>query len=298
MSATHRLSHRLEYLGLSCMRACIRALPESAAHRFGAACCLLIQEGFGWRKAETTRRMQQVFPQKTLPELVALRRKSIRNLGHSLVELLRLESLDLKWAERFVELEPALTELKAAREPGKGVLLVIAHCGNWDLAGTLACAAGIPMCFIARKQKNPLTYGALVRARESQGGTVLDRDDPRLLQKVLKHLENNEVVAILVDIRARGEAGTFTFLGQPARIANGLGLLAAKSGAAVLTAALLRDGRRHHWHAFPVRQLTPATRSREHRDALLQACLDDLSRELLTHPEAYFWYNKKWVLDL
>jgi lauroyl/myristoyl acyltransferase len=25
--------------------------------------------------------------------------------------------------------------------------------------------------------------------------------------------------------------------------------------------------------------------------------LDDLGREVLAHPESYFWFNKRWVLE-
>jgi len=289
--------HRLEFAFFRSLQWCFRVLPLPLAYRLSEAMTLLVHELFGWRKAATTARMRQVRPDLSPAGIAKSRREAARNLGRNLVEILRADKLDDRWADAHIDMNNSMEALAEARGAGKGVLLVIAHFGNWDLGGTIVCRRGVPMCFIARKQKNPLTYQALVHAREHSGGTVIDRDDPKLIRKVLSRLENNEVVAILVDIRSRGEGECCRFLGQNAKISNGLGLLAAKSGAQVLTVALRREGRsRHVWKCFPA-QCLQARADKEARKQLLQNCLDHLSTEILQHPESYFWLNKRWVLD-
>lgn len=296
MSREVSKKHRLEWLAWRGFRGLMRLLPLRVSLGLGAGLAVAAQDVFGWRKAETRKRIRQVFPDQPEAWRERVRREALRNLGRNFVELLWADRLDDAWLAESVDEAEILEQLTAARAKGKGVLLVIAHAGNWDLAGTVGCRRGLPMCFIARKQKNALTYEALQAIRQHSGGTVVDRDDPRLIRKLLGFLAENGVVAILVDIRARGEGEAHEFLGQPCRVSNGLGLLAAKSGAEVVPAALTRSGRSHYWHAFPARSLPPKA-EKSARRTLLQSCLSDLSGELLAHPESYFWFNKRWVLD-
>lgn len=276
----------------------MRALPFPAATRLTATLAYLLQEIFGWRKKTTDRRIAQVLPGTPPAERGRIRKQAARNLGRNLCEILKADQLDAAWIREHIDDTAALTALKEARAAGKGVLLVIAHSGNWDLAGTVVCRRGLPMCFIARTQKNPLTYQALQNARQHSGGLVLDRDDPKLIRKLLPFLAENGVVAILIDIRARGAGEAHTFLNHPCRLANGLGLLAAKSGAPVLPVALYRAPHgKHIWQPAPLRHLPEIPNRKTARSALLQGCLDDLSPILLSHPESYFWYNKRWVLE-
>ena len=296
MSTRVSKKHRMEWLAWRACRGVLRALPMRAALGLGAGLAMVGQEVFGWRKAETRRRIAQVYPEQPSVWRERVRREALRNLGRNFVELLWADRLDEGWIAAHVTEGGVHEQLQEARGKGKGVLLVIAHTGNWDLAATVISRYKIPICFIARKQKNTLTYEALQSIRQQRGGTVVDRDDPRLIRKLLAFLAENGMVVILVDIRARGAGEQLSFLGQPCQVANGLGLLAGKSGAEVVPVALFRKGRCHIWRPLPARRL-PARADKPARKALLQSCLTDLGAEVRKHPESYFWFNKRWVLE-
>lgn len=273
----------------------VRALPENGAYAFMERGVSLAHHGFGWRKKSTAERVAMVFPDLNGKQHEAIRKEAVRNLARNLTELIR-SGLDSKIEiDGLAETFAAFTR---AREKGKGILLVIVHSGNWDLAGVRSVQGGFPMCFIARKQKNDLTYQQLVQVREQSGGTVVDRDDPRLIRKLLAFLNDNGIVAVLIDIRARTAGETYHYLGKEAHLANGLGLLAAKSEAEVVPVFLGRRGRYAHiWKPLPARRLTKDNTGKAARNDLLQGCLDDLGCEVLAHPESYFWFNKRWVLE-
>lgn len=288
------VKHRLEHAGFLLARGGARVLPLAMAYPLFEALALAAQDLGGWRKRETRDRIAQVFPDLPRAERERIRREAVRNLARNLVEVVKGPD-----SERGTNpgLEETLEAFRTARKTGRGILLVIAHCGNWEQGGVRIAREGFPMCYIARRQKNDLTYDALVQTREQSGGKVVDRDDPKLIRQLLAFLADNGMVAILVDIRARTPSRAWEFLGRTAWLSNGLGLLAAKSGAEVVTVYLGREGRhRHPWKVFPARRLEPGA-SREARDALLQGCLDDLGAEILRHPESYFWFNKRWVLQ-
>lgn len=289
------VKQKLETVLFRMVSGVIRHLPRSAAFAVAESIALALHAG-GWRKVSTRNRIREVFPEASPAEQRRIRHESVRNLARNVTELVRGPAAYSGVIEGEQEV---MDSLQAARRAGRGVLLVIAHTGNWDLAGVRVSQQGLPMCFIARQQKNPVLYQELIRSREGGGGTVVDRDDPRLIRKLLEFLnEKNGVTAILVDIRARTPGDTFRFLNHPASLANGLGLLAAKSGATIVPVHLRRDGRdRHIWRHFPHRSLPQGCKNKAQRAELLQSCLDDLSAEILQAPESYFWFNKRWVLE-
>jgi KDO2-lipid IV(A) lauroyltransferase len=224
-----------------------------------------------------------------------IRKEAVRNLGRTITELIRSKDLYEPVTEGM---EETFAAFRTALEKKKGLLLVIVHSGNWDLAGIRTVKEGYPMCFVARQQKNKRTYDLLIQAREQSGGMVIDRDDPRLIRKLLGFLAENGIVVVLVDIRARQSGDRYHYLGKEACLANGLGLLAAKSGAEVVPVHLGRKGRDNHiWKPFPARRLEPESKDKTARRELLQSCLDDLGAEVVKNPESYFWFNKRWVLE-
>jgi KDO2-lipid IV(A) lauroyltransferase len=290
------LKQQLETILFKGIAGCVRLLPLGGAYRLAEQIALFAHVVTGWRRESTVARVREIFPQKSDRECKQIRLEAVRNLARNATELIR-------GPETFSGIiegeDEVIHHLQHARQSGKGVLLVIAHTGNWDLAGTRVTRRGLPMCFIARQQKNTALYAQLIMSRESSGGTVVDRDDPRLLRKLLKFLkEQNGIVAILVDIRSRTPGEMYRFLDHPAPIANGLGLLAAKSGATVVPVYLGRKGRvEHRWKPFSHRSLPVGCKDKNQRAELLQSCLDDLSGEILKNPESYFWFNKRWVLE-
>ncbi|MDF3129174.1 lysophospholipid acyltransferase family protein [Kiritimatiellaeota bacterium B1221] len=289
------IKHLVEYAILRTFVSLIQRLPQSWAYAFMERVTLGIHSIFGWRKQSTIDRISTVCARETPEKQTWIRKEAVRNLGRNLTELIRNRKMDDVEIEGMEETFRAFDE---ARKKEKGILLVIVHSGNWDLAGVRTVQEGFPMCFIARQQKNSLTYQMLVDVREQNGGTVVDRDDPKLIRKLITFLADNGIVAVLIDIRARQAGDQFEYLGQEAWLANGLGLLAAKSKAEVVPVFLGRRGRdRHVWKPLPARRFGEEKPSKEERNALLQSCLDDLGAEVLKNPESYFWFNKRWVLE-
>lgn len=291
------LKHQVETTLFRLIAGLLRRLPEKGAFSLAEGVVLFAHRVCGWRRASTQERVAEVFPGKSPQEVKATRLEAVRNLARNITELVRGPSTFTGTIEGEMEL---INGLRKGQEGGKGVLLVIVHSGNWDFAGVKVCQHDVPMCFIARQQKNTELYQELINSREEGGGTVVDRDDPRLMRKLLTYLkEENGVVAILVDIRSRTAVDTFRYLNHDANLANGLGLLAAKSGAAVVPLYMGRRGRKTHiWKTFPARTIPEEeSKNKELRAEILQYCLDTLTAEILQNPESYFWFNKRWVLE-
>jgi KDO2-lipid IV(A) lauroyltransferase len=299
VSEVIRPRHRVEYAALCTLLALLRALPHRAALGVAAGLARLAHDALGWRRAEAHRRIRQVLGESTpAAEVRRIARVSLRNVVFNAVELARAEGRpDAAWLDR-VDHTAVRTEIDRLRGEGRGLIVALVHAGNWDLAGVITARAGVPGVFIARGQKNPLTNRLLNRYREMTGALVVDRDDPHLIRKVVRALGENRMLAILVDLRARGGGVTLPFLGHPSDLGEGLGAIAQLSGAPVLPVFLIREGwTRHRWACGPALRVEAHADKRAERRRILAESLDWLGERVRAHPDQYFWYNKRWVLE-
>lgn len=165
-----------------------------------------------WERRRLTRRVFQNFARATL------------------IEFLKVPFLTSTEVRAMVPME-SLAPMQAALARGKGVIVVSAHLGNWELLARRIAMEGISIKVVTRQSPDPAFNAITNSLRENAGYTVHPRgSSPRGL---LKHLRDNGVVAILADQKA--DDGVYVpFFGQPAGTVAGPAVLALKTGAALL----------------------------------------------------------------
>lgn len=292
-----RLKHKVEYGALRFIGGLFCALPYRWALRIGAALAWLAFYVFRFRVDEAVRRIRLVLgPACSEREARRIAWISLRNLFFNVVEILRFPVMDRAWIEQHVDtsLMPRLTE---QWDDSRGAVLAVPHMGNWDLAGVGSHIIGLPIFFMARRQKNPLVDDYLNRLRGVTGvETVLT--DSQALRKVIRNLKAGKIFAMLPDVRARETGVMVPFLGGEAALATGMELFARHANVPIFPAYALREGwDRHRWIPLkPVLADPSVDRETDQRRIMLEvmALFDEAIR---AHPEQYFWYNKRWILD-
>ena len=125
---------------------------------------------------------------------------------------------------------------------GKGVLLVTAHLGNWELLAA-ALAARIPASAVAQKIYDPRFDSLVTDFRENHLGVSMIKRG-MALRGILEALKKNQLVIVLCD-QDSGKDGVFVpFLGWSAWTQSGTARIALKTGAALVPAFMVRgEGR-------------------------------------------------------
>ncbi len=293
-----RLKHVAEYVLLRTVAGLCCRLPYRAALAVGWVLAGLFFFVCRFRRREAERRIVSVLG----PDLPPRRRRyiawrSFRNLCFNVVEIARMP-ITTAAAYRTEDNVTAMDHLRAIRADGRGVVLAVPHMGNWDLAGVAAHRLGVPVFFLARRQKNPLVDDYLNRMRGTTGVDTLLTDDARLGREVVRRLKSGKVFAMLPDIRARVPDLATTFLGQPANLASGMATFARLARVPILPVVLLRTGwTRHQWIPGPLVHPDPALDSRADVLRMTRLVLDYFEPAIRAQPEQYFWYNKRWVLE-
>jgi KDO2-lipid IV(A) lauroyltransferase len=292
-----RLRHRIEYAALRAFAGLFRALPHRAALAAAWPVAALGHWVVGFRRREARRRIRSVLGASVSPrDIRRIAWISWRNLCFNAAELARLPRMDGAWFAARTDYAD-LGKAREALAPGRGLIFAVAHSGNWDLAGIGAHRAGLPVFFIARPQRNPLTDAYLNRLRTITGADVV-ANDASVLRNVIRRLRAGGLVAMLPDVRSRTPALALRFLGGTANIAGGIALFARHTDSPILPGFIERVGwTRHRLRLFDPVRPDPSVPKEEDARRMLQAVLDILDREVRAQPEQYFWYNKRWVLD-
>lgn len=295
----YRPKHIAEYAALRFVSNLVNVLPLNAALGLGSA---FAPVGFRFdrdRRLRAMERIAQVFAELSDADVARIAKASFRDLVWHTIEILRTPKVTRKWTEENAILkQDDRDRLDGALALDKGVILAVPHLANWDLAGVALQQLGYPMTFIYRNQKNPLFNRHLNKMRKHLGSELIERDDPMLFRKTIRSLKKGNIIAILVDLRARQNDLKVPFLGHTADLARGLGLMSHVSGCPVVPTYVTRpEGGGLRWH-FKEAIMPDSDRDRNDDAArILRETLPPLEAAIRAHPEQYFWFNKRWVLE-
>lgn len=216
-------------------------------------------------------------------------RKNFQYFGKYLVDFFKFSKFVLKDVHRLVSLEH-LEYLEQAEQQKRGVLLITAHLGNWELGGAVLSSLGrcINAVFFPQRVSK---INELFQKHRSQRGIHLIPFG-RAARGVLQALKNNQHVAMLADRDyANHQDEPIQFFGHPARLPSGPARIAVKTGAPLLPTFLLRqadDTFRMHFHPpiIPTPNTSVALMRQRIRDAL--------EIEIAQHPLQWFMFDDFW----
>ena len=191
-----------------------------------------------------------------------------------------------------------IEHFEAARARGKGVVLVTAHLGNWELGGTLLALRGLPMTVITLEEPSSELTRWRDRLRRRLGIktiTVGPGHDFAFVE-MIHALRRNEILAMLVDRPYAGSGAPVDFFGRPAHFSSAPALLWQHTEAAVIPAFVLQEsgGRYISFADAPL----AFTRNTDPRTDLIQntqrlaAHFESIIRQ---HPKQWYNYVPIWT---
>ncbi|HMA18998.1 MAG TPA: lysophospholipid acyltransferase family protein, partial [Thermoanaerobaculia bacterium] len=120
-----------------------------------------------------------------------------------------------------------------ARARGRGVFLLSAHFGSWEVGALVAGLLGEPISPVARPLDNPLLEEDLDSLRRRFGNRPISKRDAA--KELLRAMSRNETVAILIDQNVLAREAVFVpFFDRPAATTPSLARIQLKTGATVV----------------------------------------------------------------
>lgn len=272
---------------------CLRVLPEAWAARFGRALgwawYRLVPVRRGVARANVRRALGAELGERDREALVA---EMYAHLGQSFVEFLRGSREDARGVGARLRIE-GREHLEAALADRRGVLVLAAHLGNWELlvrgGGT---AFGRPVSVVTKRLSAGPAEAAWRALRRGGVGLLAAAGSARA---VLAALARNEIVVYVLDQSAPSPRAVFVpFFGHSAATSPDLARLARISGAPVLPVFTWREGDRHR---VEVRRPVPLPETADRRagereaTARFTAEIEDAIRRA---PAQWLWIHRRW----
>jgi KDO2-lipid IV(A) lauroyltransferase len=146
----------------------ISALPLNAA--------LSVGRGLGWiygsliryHRQDAITALRRSLPEKTESERRRILKTMYRNLGMNIVEEFRMQHISEEDLKRCITWEGD-QHARDVLTAGKGVIVLSAHLGNWDILCTMAPKFNFPATIITKKIKNKALNQFWMEARSRFG---------------------------------------------------------------------------------------------------------------------------------
>ena len=262
---------------------------------------LALARHWGWMLAQVVRlrrtyvldALARCFPEKTDRERRALYAEMCRHQATNLMELMRFAGG--KDAELGGLLDVRGEEIvQAALSRGKGVLILIAHFGNYDLMGLYASKLfGYPLTIITKTLKDAKLNALWWEMRRKAGVTEIPAH--KAYRPCVRALQQNGLVGFMLDQNRPNPQGVYVdFFGRLASTTPGLAFMSAQTGAPVVPVFMRRtpEGR----HVLEVRPILepPPDRKEETLLAFTAACTKIIEEEVRRFPAQWLWLHKRW----
>ena len=236
------------------------------------------------------------FPDRSQEDRRRILRASYINLGRGAAEYIRLAGFfhtrlrDRVRYERFHYWDEV-----AQKYPGKGMVVLSAHFGNFELMACAHAMHGYQINLIHHTQRFLAGDALLTFARERCGVEILRKHSAA--RAVLKALRSGDMVGVPFDQNAkRSEAVWVPFFGEPAATTSGLARMVAMSGAPVIPAFIVREKDGRH-HRIEIQDQIPIQRTDDAEADVLEntrrfvKVIEDMVRR---YPEQFLWTHRRY----
>ena len=288
------LRHKAEFVFVWLLVHLLGALPRGLARALGSGIAGLAYTTLSRLQTVGRRNLLLAFPERTEEERDAILRGEYRNLGYLLAEFCLMKRYTRESTSRFIRYD-GLEHLLAAKQQGRGALILTGHLGAWELSSFFHSLMGHPMGMVIRRLDNPLVDNMVNRIRCLHGNRVIHKDD--FARGLLDAMRSGETVGILMDTNMTPPQGVFVpFFGLLACTAGGLARIARKTGAAVLPGFLLWEAAEGRYVLHFGEELRLQHTDDTEADTLANTALfnEVLERYVRRYPDQWLWLHRRW----
>lgn len=179
-----------------------------------------------------------IFPEKSIKELRKISKQVFRNFAKYLVDFFRFQKLNLDYINKNVKLEN-MHYFDQALATGKGVVVLTAHLGNWELGGVVIALLGYPFWAVALPHKNKKVNDFFDAQRNSKGVNVIAMG--KAVRSCIAQIRKNHMVALVGDRDFTHKGVVIDFFGLPAHFPEGPAALSLMTGASIVPGFMLRN---------------------------------------------------------
>jgi KDO2-lipid IV(A) lauroyltransferase len=293
------LRHRIEYVALRSFAGLVGLIGLRAGYVLADWVGSAIHAVDGRHRRVARSNLRQHFRDangQPLPEREVRRiaRDSFRHLVRSAVEIIHLPREIERRGVLDIISGGGREYVEAALAAKKGVFVITAHMGNWEVLGALCQELGVAFTSVYRPLDNPLLDRWVRSTRSAVGQKLVTKEGA--LRAIVSEIKSGGMVVLLVDQDARSHGIFAPFFGAPASTIPTPAELALRTGAAILTGTSRRVGPGFkHTGAFDPPIEVVNTGDREADVLRITTKINaNLEAGIRLAPEQWLWSHRRW----
>ncbi len=228
----------MEYRGFLILQWVMQRLPRRLAYSLAIVVARVAFLTARKARRRTEFNLGVALPEASPKEIRRLTWLNFRNHSKAYSDLMQLPRARVEDLRPLLHLD-GMPHLVEALSHGKGVMVISAHMGSWEIAAAIWSATIAPVSLFAEVLEPAEMYEWYRTTRARLGISVLPLNRGGLRQ-VLQALKANEMVVTAIDRDVLGTGMIMNFFGRPARIPTGPAALALRNGTPLLPVCVYR----------------------------------------------------------
>lgn len=240
------------------------------------------------RRNVAEKQLVTVFPELSMQSRRRIVKDVYRNMADSTFEVYLLSDHELLKKIDWIDFK----HMEAAMNLGRGAILATAHFGSWESARVMPLR-DIPLSVVTKRQRNRIFDAYTNKIRTRSGLQVIDMR--RGLRDMIHQLQQQRIVAILMDQNAGGSGLMLDFMGFPASHWKGVAKLSLRYQIPIVPgfAPRLPNGR-IRFEFYPM-ILHPELEDKEENYPIILNEINAILIQMIhRYPEQWFWVHKRW----
>jgi len=218
-------------------------------------------------------------------------RASYRAYSRMIIDTIWIHAIALD--EMFAHGEMVgLEHMDKARDAGRGGILVLTHFGSWDVAGSVALAAGHDISTVMAPVGTPSITALLAWSRRVK---KMELFAPATAARgLIRALRRGRLIALLVDIPEGGPTTEVRYCNGPVLFSTGPAFLARLTGAPILPVSCWRTSTKYIVH---VREPFHPSEG-DDEQVVMQRIASTLEPDVRRIPEQWYPFNQIYTDEM
>jgi len=286
------LMQRVEYVLYRATARAVRVGSEAALRRWGTRLGALARHVLRGRDRLAMRNLAVAFPEKSEAERRRILDECWRQFGREALETIRMQHIPIEeiFSHCFFVNPEVLQDAIAL---GRGVVILSAHYGGWEISGLAAMAYVKNIHTVARPLDNALIERDVAAIRARTGVEMVDRK--RAARPLLKALQKGGVIILLPDQAVQPREGILVpFLGRPAWTTDAPAKMALRHESVIVIGFCIPDTTGHRLEFEEPIRVDQLNSDEKNAEALTTRINDVISRRIKARPELWLWMHDRW----
>jgi KDO2-lipid IV(A) lauroyltransferase len=286
------LLQRVEYLLYRAVARAVRSASNAGLRRWGSRLGTLARHLLRGRDRLAMRNLVATFPEKSAAECRTILDECWRHFGREALAAIRMQHVPIEEIPSYCRFVNA-NLVEEAIAQGRGIILLSAHYGAWEIAGLAIIALVKNVHTVTRPLDNEYLERDLALIRALTGVHVVERKGAA--RSLLKALLRKAAIVLLPDQAVQAREGILVpFLGRPAWTTDAPAKLALRLQTPIVFGFCIADEAGHRLEFEEAISIDQLNENEKNATALTKRINDVISRRIEARPELWLWMHDRW----